>query len=295
LIYLTRFDLPGENKETEYKLGGARPELDWSCYSGSGYPFGIFPQKRLESIEFDSSVVIFCGENGSGKSTLLNVIADVLKINRPTPYNKAPNYDNFISLCRAHIKSEPEEKKIITSDSVFDFLLDIRAVNEGTEASRRAIYDSYTEQKRRLSNDGYTMKSLDDYEELKKVNEVRRSSLPEYAKKRVSRDIVMHSNGESALDIFESAIKENALYLLDEPENSLSASHQWELAEYISDSARFYGCQFIISSHSPFLLSLKGAEIYDLDARPVAVKRWTELGCIREYARIFKDAGIDTD
>ena len=289
MIYLTRFDLPGEDKETGYKLSGGRPELDWSCYSGSGYPFGIFPQKRLDSLSFDSSIVILCGENGSGKSTILNVMADALKIKRPTPYNKAPNCENFVSMCRAHLKSEPEDMKILTSDGVFDFLLDIRAVNEGTEASRRAIYDSYTEQKRRLSNDGYTMKSLDDYEELKKVNEVRRSSLPEYAKKRVSRDIIMHSNGESALDIFESAIKENALYLLDEPENSLSARHQRELSRYISDSARFYNCQFIISSHSTFLLSLKEAEIYDLDAYPVSVKKWTELDCVKEYIDLFSD------
>ena len=289
MIYVTRFDLPGEDKETEYKLGAARPELDWSCYSGSGYPFGIFPQKRLDSVSFDSSVVIFCGENGSGKSTLLNVIADVLKINRPTPYNKAPNYENFVSMCRAHIKCEPEDKKILCSDGVFDFLLDVRAVNDGTEASRRTVYETYKEEKRRLSDQGYTMKSLDDYEELKKANEIRRTSLPEYARKRVSRDIVMHSNGESALDIFESAIKENALYLLDEPENSLSASHQRELAKYISDSARFYNCQFIISSHSPFILSLPEAEIYDLDAYPATVRKWTELDCIKEYVKLFSN------
>ncbi len=287
MIYLTRFDLPGEDKETEYKLSGSRPELDWSCYSGSGYPFGIFPEKRLEQINFDSSVVIFCGENGSGKSTLLNVIADVLHIGRPTPYNKAPNYDNFVSMCRAHLKREPEDKKIITSDSVFDFLLDVRAVNEGAESSRRAVYETYKEEKRRLSDQGYTMKSLGDYEELKKANEIRRTSLPEYTRRRVSRDIVMHSNGESALDIFESAIKENALYLLDEPENSLSAPHQKELARYISDSARFYNCQFVISSHSPFILALPEAEIYDLDAYPVSVKKWTELRCIKEYVELF--------
>ena len=289
MIFLTQFDLPGEEKETGYKLDGGRPELDWPCYSGSGYPFGIFPQKRLDKISFDSSVVIFCGENGSGKSTLLNVMADVLHISRPTPYNKAPNYDNFVSMCRAHIKREPEDKKIITSDSVFDFLLDVRAVNEGSEASRRAIYDSYTEQKRRLASEGYTMRSLDDYEELKKANEIRRTSLPEYTRRRAGRDIVMHSNGESALDIFESAIKENALYLLDEPENSLSARHQRELAQYISDSARFYNCQFVISSHSPFLLSLPEAEIYDLDSYPASVKNWTELDCVKEYIDLFSD------
>ena len=79
MIWLTGFDLPGEDRETQYKLGGSA-ELDWSCYSGSGYPFGVFPQKLFERVTFDSPVVIFCGENGSGKSTLLNVIAEKLGI-----------------------------------------------------------------------------------------------------------------------------------------------------------------------------------------------------------------------
>ena len=294
MIYLTRFRLPGEANETEYKLGGS-PELDWSCYSGSGYPFGVFPQKLLESVSFDSSIVIFCGENGSGKSTLLNVIAEKLGIKRDTAFNRSVNFGKFVSMCKADLSKGPESAAIITSDSVFDFLLDVRAVNDGLQSSRQTAFDTYTEQKKYLQNEGYTMRSLDDYGELKKYNEIRRTSMPEYARRRVGRDVIMHSNGESALDIFERAIKENALYLLDEPENSLSASHQRELAQYISDSARFYNCQFIISSHSPFLLSLKEAEIYDLDEYPVRVKMWTELESMKEYARVFKNADIDTD
>lgn len=294
MIYLTEFCLPGEKRETGYKLAGSA-ELEWSCYSGSGYPFGVFPQKLFERVTFDSSVVIFCGENGSGKSTLLNVIAEKLGIKRVTAFNRSPNFGNFVSMCRADLCKEPRSAEIITSDSVFDFLLDVRALNDGLRSSRETVFEAYGEQKRFLQTEGYTMKTLDDYDELKKYNEIRRTSMPEYARRRVGADVIMHSNGESALDIFERAIGENALYLLDEPENSLSASHQKELAKYISDSARFYGCQFIISSHSPFLLSLEGAEIYDLDARPVTVKKWTELECIMEYARLFRDADADAD
>ena len=48
------------------------------------------------------------------------------------------------------------------------------------------------------------------------------------------------------------------------------------------------GCQFVISTHSPFLLSMKGAKIYDLDSDPVDVKKWTELGNVRAYYEFFK-------
>lgn len=78
------------------------------------------------------------------------------------------------------------------------------------------------------------------------------------------------------------------MYLLDEPENSLSPEKQQQLLQFIEDSARFYGCQFVIATHSPFLLSMRGAKIYDLDAEPVDVKRWTELGNIRVYYEFFK-------
>ena len=86
---------------------------------------------------------------------------------------------------------------------------------------------------------------------------------------------------------FQDNIKENALYLLDEPENSLSPEKQLELLKYIEDSARFYECQFVIATHSPFLLAMKGAKIYDLDEEPVDVKRWTELANVRTYYDFF--------
>ena len=61
-----------------------------------------------------------------------------------------------------------------------------------------------------------------------------------------------------------------------------------ELARFLEDSARFYGCQFIISTHSPFLLAMKGARIYDLDTAPVEVKKWTELSNVKLYHEFFE-------
>ena len=77
-------------------------------------------------------------------------------------------------------------------------------------------------------------------------------------------------------------------FLLDEPENSLSPAKQQELVKFIEDSARFFGCQFVIATHSPFVLAIRGAKIYDLDEEPVDVKRWTELENVRAYYDFFK-------
>lgn len=64
-----------------------------------------------------------------------------------------------------------------------------------------------------------------------------------------------------------------------------------ELVGFIEDSARFFGCQFLIAMHSPFVLAIKQAKIYDLDEDPVDVKRWTELENVRVYYDFFTDHG----
>lgn len=92
-----------------------------------------------------------------------------------------------------------------------------------------------------------------------------------------------NSNGESAFRYFTERIDRRGLYLLDEPENSISPQRQIELIEYIENSARFFQSQFIIATHSPFLLSLKGAKIYDLNQPPASAKSWTQLDIVRKY------------
>lgn len=132
------------------------------------------------------------------------------------------------------------------------------------------------------------MKSMADYEQLKKVNTARSKTQSKFVRNRLMDNFREYSNGESAFIYFTEKIDENGLHILDEPENSLSPKRQMELMNFIEDSARFLRCQFIISTHSPFILAMKGAKIYDLDENPVDVKRWTELENVRTYYDFFK-------
>ena len=68
----------------------------------------------------------------------------------------------------------------------------------------------------------------------------------------------------------------------------MALEKQQELLKFLEDSARFFGCQFIIATHSPFILSMNGAKIYDMDETPVQVKRWTQLANVRAYYEFFK-------
>lgn len=120
------------------------------------------------------------------------------------------------------------------------------------------------------------------------MNAARRLTKSKYVKGRLNANVREHSNGETAFLYFTENIRENGLYLLDEPENSLSPQRQMELAEHIAQYARFFGCQFVIATHSPFLLAMKNAKIYNLDGEKMRVSKWTELGNVRAYYEFFR-------
>ena len=81
--------------------------------------------------------------------------------------------------------------------------------------------------------------SLDDYEQLKRVNNARRKTQSQFIRSELMDNVREYSNGESAFLYFTEKVTENALFLLDEPENSLSPAKQQELVKFIEDSARF--------------------------------------------------------
>ncbi|MBE6685494.1 MAG: ATP-binding cassette domain-containing protein [Ruminococcaceae bacterium] len=283
--YLDSFTLASESEEINYLWSFGK--TDMQCYSQTNvYPFKIFPQKRLERLDFEPITVIY-GGNGSGKSTILNLIAEKLRLERTAPFNNTPYIEEYLNFCEYKLsfgQNAPRGSRIITSDGVFDSLLDVRAINEGVDRRREALFDEYD----RSREEAYLLRDLDDLEEFKRRNETKRRTKSDYVSKRLPKEIAGMSNGETAYLYFTKQIEENALYLLDEPENSLSAVLQDKLRQFIEDSARFYNCQFIISTHSPFLLSMKGAKVYDLDSVPVESKKWTELENVRLYHEFFK-------
>ena len=97
-----------------------------------------------------------------------------------------------------------------------------------------------------------------------------------------------YSNGETSLQYFEEYLQPNALYLLDEPEVSLSPENQVALAEEINKMARLLQCQFIIATHSPFMLGTLNAKIYNLDTKEYDIAKWSELENVRYFYDFFK-------
>lgn len=278
MIYLSAFTFPDRDREFDFFMSVKR-----TCYD-SFYPFNVLSRHGFERIDFEPVTILY-GGNGSGKSTALNVIAEKTGVNRDSIYNKSNFYINYVNMCDMELEDDiTENSRIITSDDVFDYMLNIRNFNEGIDQKREKLFEEYLDAK----YSDFQMSSMRDYEELRKITTARSKTQSRFVRNELMDNVREYSNGESAFLYFTEKIEENGLYLLDEPENSLSPKRQMELMKFIEDSVRFFGCQFIISTHSPFLLSMHGAKIYDLDANPVDVKKWTELENVRTYYEFFK-------
>lgn len=281
MIYLSRFRFADERGEAMFLSEQRR-----TCYD-SYYPFGLFLERGLSVLDFEPITILY-GGNGSGKSTALNVMAEALRLQRDTPHNSTSFFGDYVRLCRAQtMRAIPRGSCFVCSDDVFDYMLNLRALNEGIDARRDRMFDELTEARYAQ----FQMRSMEDYDRLKQVSAARRLSQSQYVRQNLMDNVRTQSNGESALRYFTEKIRSDALYLLDEPENSLSATRQQELAQFLSDSARFYNCQFVIATHSPFLLAMPGAKVYDLDAAPVRPRRWTELENVRAYFEFFRKHG----
>ncbi len=268
MIYLKRFELL--DKE------------DWS-----GYPFHIFLEKQFFNIEFEP-VTIFYGDNGSGKSTLLNIITETINkdkqvISRKKPLVKSEYFDTYIAKCKYYLENNiPTESKIILSEDIFENILSKRIENQKKNEGRKELEKQYMQYK-------YNPVNYSSLEDLSISVETRNKTQSKFIKSRIEENSKEFSNGQTSLEFFDKELKENGLYLLDEPENSLSPKFQIELIQLLLELSRFFKCQFIIATHSPFLLSIPDAKIYDLDSIPVIKKKWYELENMKIYYNFFKE------
>ncbi len=279
MIYLSHFEFPNLEREQSFRLGIKR-----TCYD-TMYPFFVLSQHGVTQLDFEPITILY-GGNGSGKTTALNIIAETLRLERDTLYNRSSFFEDYTKLCSYQVfKPIPQTSRIVTSDDVFDYMLNLRNLNEGIDKKREVLFKEYLEAKYAH----FQVTSLDDYEQLKKVCDARKktTSQSRYVRSRLMRNVREQSNGESGFLYFTDKICEDGLFLLDEPENSLSPERQLKLLKFLEDSARFFGCQLIIATHSPFILSMRGAKIYDFDEEKVDVKRWTELKNVRLYYDFF--------
>ena len=97
------------------------------------------------------------------------------------------------------------------------------------------------EEYREITAGSPNLKSLEDFDRWHKRNEALKSKSA-FLKKRLEREEEENSNGETAMLYFIERMENEGLYLLDEPENSLSLENQMKLADYINSSSQVPIC-----------------------------------------------------
>lgn len=246
------------------------------------YPYNVFAGKTEKVLVFNSLVTVLYGNNASGKSTMLNIMANRLGLDgqeyaTSNQYGRVLYFSQFVGECgytlgetddgRA-LKKLPQKSRYIKSE---DILYEIKKIQQEQVLADGYVYEHVRrgmprEQREAFRNSRETAQQL---ENLKFAQE-------------------KYSNGETTLQMLDDYIEPDALYLLDEPEVSLSPANQTALAEKLNQMARFLGCQFIISTHSPFMLGTLHAKIYNLDAEDLAEAKWTELENVRYFFEFFE-------
>lgn len=250
------------------------------------YPYRVIYPMHLDCVNF-APITILYGNNGSGKSTLLNVIARNIGIKNMTLGNDNEYFDGYIQKCSSSISPEgiPEDSALIRSEDIMVKIARQRKLYAGIKNSILS--------KDILRGSGISKslvhKALKDPEAVSAKDYALMSRFEDFrtAKLELGNDDAT-SNGEKALEYFEENLFDESLYLLDEPENSMAPAFQQKLAKHIELLAYQLDTQFVIATHSPFLLSIDGARIYDLDSRPSREKARYELENMKAYYSLFK-------
>ena len=140
-MYRTRFQFPDREQEDRFFAGIRR-----TCYD-SFYPFRVLTARGLTELEMEEITILY-GGNGSGKSTALNTIAETLGLRRDTLFNRSSVFGEDTALCRYETgRPIPADSRIITSDDVFDFMLNVRHLNEGVDRRREDLLGAYVDAK----------------------------------------------------------------------------------------------------------------------------------------------------
>ncbi len=293
MIWLEKFILP--DGEEEWSIAQKRRAENGGAfgYLENGYPCGLFPQKGLSELDFEPITILY-GGNGSGKSTLLHVIAEKLALKRQAPFNGGEMFAPYVGACSARTGFDdegervriPEESRLLASDDVFEYMLAARSRNEQIAENTEHGKEDYAALK---YGETIQFRGLENYEDFRMQVLARSKSLSrrKFLHRFAGREVKLNSNGETALEYFEGVLLNDSLFLLDEPENSLSPKMQLAVKALIERKARYCGCQFIIATHSPFLLALRSAKIYDLDSAPVVLRKWWELENTKTYFSFF--------
>lgn len=250
------------------------------------YPYRVMAPKGLDNLELGPITILY-GSNGSGKSTALNIMARAINMPNMSPGNNNEYFNGYVKRCHFRLCDDgvPGTARFIRSEDIMDGINRVRKENEKVNrmvARTETQMDEFDDPQ--LLAKLFDPDSMTDHDRffLSRLDSARGSFEALYQRPD------QFSNGETAMDFFNNELLADSLYFLDEPENSLAPEYQQQLAHRIELLAYYLNCQIVIATHSPFLLSMRGTKIIDLDSSPSIERKWNELPNMKVYYEFFK-------
>jgi predicted ATPase len=213
------------------------------------FPFNIPAVRFAREIRLDKAVTIFAGDNGSGKSTLLESIG--YSINVPLIGGFIGSSAGFEAarLLKPHLSIEWVRQ---TSKGFFFRAEDFSA-----------FINSVEREKGKIAADLSELQGNVDDSIIEKMSERMNYAL-HAMRNTYGENMQAFSHGEAYLKILETRILNKGIYLLDEPEAALSPLKQLSLIAFILEVLKSNNAQFIIATHSPILMGIPGATLYEI-------------------------------
>ena len=203
--------------------------------------------QAMDRLRITRPVTFLVGENGIGKSTLIEAIA-------------------------VHQGFNPEGGTV--------------NFNFATENSHSELHRYLRIQKGTgIRRDGFFLRAESFYNVASNIDQMDRIDAPGPRVIESYGGVSLHrqSHGESFMALVENRFGGNGLYILDEPEAALSPAKLLELLCHIRRLEK-ENSQFIISTHSPILMTYPGAQILYLTQEGIQEVSYRET----EHYRLTK-------
>ncbi|MCP3876022.1 MAG: AAA family ATPase [Desulfobacteraceae bacterium] len=194
------------------------------------YPFNLKIFQNTEKVIFNKGITFFVGENGTGKSTLLKALAYKCGIHI------------WQSEFNLRYEQNPHEEDLYKAISVEWKNGPVKGSFFGSQ-----IFSHFA-------------KTLEEWA----IND---SEMLNYFG---GKSLVTQSHGQSLMSYFRSRYNIKGLYFLDEPETALSPSALVDLLNLLIKINKKGHAQFLIATHSPFLLACPESEIFSFDNKTIA-------------------------
>lgn len=221
---------------------------------------------QVEGLSLDAPVTILAGDNGTGKSTYVELLAEAMGFSEEGGELERSG----------ELPAKPREVLLVESE---------RVPGERPQGTLRPVL---TGVKPRA---GYSLRAESFYNIAAWIDRGRDNHDDRFAPDPElygGKGMHEQSHGQSFLALASNRFGARGLYVLDEPEAALSVTGCLALVAIVTRAARL-GAQFVIATHSPILLAIPDAAIWELDDSGFARTDYDDVEAVR-LTRAFLDA-----